>query len=431
VDATDITDYRRTIIRRWILGLLATCLPVAAICADPAAATAPDDSNPSPPVALSGFGTLGAVHSSSSLADYTSNLFKPNGAGHSHDWSFDVDSLVAGQMLMNFTPQWSAMVQATVEQQYDNSYVPTLEWANVKYEFTPDLDVRLGRVLLPSFLVSDDRKVGYANPWVRPPIEVYWLVPVTKNDGIDSSYRAHWGDVSSTFLATYGELATNGVGSVPGRARQQEGIFNTTEYGPFTFHVTYQQTHFQTAALTSLFNAFRSFGPQGEAIAGRWQCDGKEIKLRSVGLEVDPGDWFTMAEWARNDAHCFIGAQAGWYVTGGYRVSDWTPYLTYADLKVKSNTSDPGLDLALVAPYLAGEAAGLNAALNGVLGSTGAQRTVSIGLRWDVRRDIDVKAQFDQIYLAGGSPGLLVNVQPGFAAGSSLHVISVTMDFVF
>lgn len=37
-----------------------------------------------PMFSFSGFGTLGFVHSSENKADFTSNIFKPNGAGLSH-----------------------------------------------------------------------------------------------------------------------------------------------------------------------------------------------------------------------------------------------------------------------------------------------------------------------------------------------------------
>lgn len=47
---------------------------------------------------LSSFGTVGIVHSSEKKADFTSSIFKPNGAGHSRNWSADVDSLIGAQL---------------------------------------------------------------------------------------------------------------------------------------------------------------------------------------------------------------------------------------------------------------------------------------------------------------------------------------------
>src|SRR5580693_539910 len=157
---------------------------------------------------FNGFGTLGVVHSSEHDADFTSTIFKPNGAGYTHDWSPDVDSLIGAQVIANFTPQLSAMLQVISQQNYDDTYTPHVEWANLKYELTPEASIRVGRIVLASFLVSDTRNVGYANPWVRPPVEVYSLVPIDSSDGVDASYRLNWGQLVQTFVGTYGATSS-------------------------------------------------------------------------------------------------------------------------------------------------------------------------------------------------------------------------------
>jgi len=75
---------------------------------------------------VSGFGTPGVVHASEREADYTSSVMKASGAGG--------------------TRRWSAVLQVVSEQGLDNSYRPRVEWANVKYEVTPELAVRAGRI---------------------------------------------------------------------------------------------------------------------------------------------------------------------------------------------------------------------------------------------------------------------------------------------
>ena len=178
--------------------------PIALLAMALYAAGARADDPGTPMFSFSGFGTLGVVHSSEDNADFTSSVFKPNGAGYSHTWSADVDSLIGAQVTANLTPQLSAVLQVISEQNYDNTYRPHVEWANIKYQFTPDFSVRVGRIVLPGFLVSDYRKVGYANPWVRPPLEVYSLVPITNNDGVDASYRLHFGEFTNTVQGAYG-----------------------------------------------------------------------------------------------------------------------------------------------------------------------------------------------------------------------------------
>ena len=384
-----------------------------------------------PMFSFSGFGTLGVVHSSEDQADFTSSVFKPNGAGHSHSWSADVDSRLGGQVTANFTSQFSAVVQAIAEQRYDNSYTPEVEWANVRYAFTPDFSVRAGRIVLPGFLVSDYRKVGYANPWVRPPLEVYNLVPISKNDGVDASYRLRFGEFTNTIQATYGSIETKSPDGTKVQGRKQWAIFNTTEYGPLTIHMTYYQSNLTIETTRPLFDAFRQFGPQGIAFADKYDCDGKLIQLGSLGASYDPGNWFLIGEWAKRISHCFAGANTAWYVSGGYRFGKFTPYLTYAQVKADSNTSDPGLTVSALPPFLAGAAAGLNAGLNATLATTPVQKTISVGGRWDFMKNVDLKLQYDHIRIGAGSVGTLTNTQPGFQPGGKVNVFSVAVDFVF
>src|SRR5271170_6366605 len=64
---------------------------------------------------FSGFGTVGATHSSEDSADFPAGIFHPNGAGYSRSWSPEVDSLIAGQLSARFTPELSAVLQVIAE----------------------------------------------------------------------------------------------------------------------------------------------------------------------------------------------------------------------------------------------------------------------------------------------------------------------------
>jgi hypothetical protein len=380
---------------------------------------------------FSGFGTLGVVHSSDHDADFTSTIFKPNGAGYSHDWSPDVDSLIGAQVIANFTPRLSAMLQVISQQNYDNSYTPHVEWANIKYEFTPDASVRVGRTVLASFLVSDTRKIGFANPWVRPPVEVYSLVPIDSSDGIDGSYRWHIGDLVQTLVATYGATDSTQPTGGNAQARRQWIISDTLEYGAATIRIAYQRANLTLDGLHTFFSAFRQFGPQGDVLADKYDPYRKPLEFIGIGAMYNPQDWFATGEWGTSQFHSVIGESTAWYASGGYRLAKFTPYVTYGALKANSNTSDPGFNVSALPPYLAAPAMGLNAGLNAILGSIAVQRTTSAGLRWDFIRNVDLKLQYDHTRLGEGSPGLLTNLQPGFQLGGTVNLISIAIDFVW
>jgi hypothetical protein len=321
-------------------------------------------------LSLDGFGTAGVVHSSDTQADFTSTAFKPNGAGSSHNWSVDVDSRFGAQLSANFSPQLSAVVQLIAEQGYDNTYTPTVEWANVKYQFTPNFSLRLGRIELPTFLVSDFRKVGYAIPWVRPPVEVYGVAPLTNNDGMDVSYRLNLGEFTNTLRAAYGRSYKLDFPSNVGiDTRDLSGIFDSVEYRAAVFHASYLQTHAQQNPANPLFVALREFGPQGVALAGKYELQNRLVKILAFGASYDPGDWFAMSEWTRLTSDSFLGSNTAWYVSAGYRMGKFTPYLTSSQITAPT-MRDSGLPVSAFPPQLAGTIMALDDGLDEALEST-------------------------------------------------------------
>ncbi len=411
------------------IALLATALLVTALYA--AGASADDFERPM--FSFSGFGTLGVVHSSESQADFTSSILKPNGAGYSHAWSPDVDSMIGGQVTANFTPKLSAVLQIIAEQNYDNTYRPHVEWANIQYQFTPAFSARVGRFVLPPFLYSDTRKVAYTYPWVRPPLEVYHLLPVTADDGLQVLYNKHVGDFTHTLKANYSKSDSkqpDGGGGGTVKARQVFGISYDLEYHAVTMHFAYQRPHLTIDSVKPLFDAFRQFGPEGNALADKYDIENKPMSIIAAGVTYDPGKYFVTAEWISFAAHSFIGELTGWYASGGYRIGKFTPYLTYGQSKA-DNLSDPGLNLSTLPPSLIGPAAGLNAALNSILSTKPVQNTLSIGGRWDFMSNAAFKLQYDHTSIGAGSTGVLINTQPGFQTGGKVNVFSATIDFVF
>lgn len=378
-----------------------------------------------------GYATLGVVHSDEDRADFLGSLLLESGAGFSQSWSPEVDSRLGAQLTATFTPRLSAVVQVLAEQQADGDYTPHVEWMNLKYQVTPDASVRIGRIVVPSFMVSDHRKVGYVNVWIRPPNEVYALVPVTANDGVDASYRLLTGSSTHTFQASVGQSDLELQDGGTARARNSWGLAATTERGAWSGRLAYQRTNLYIDSYNTLFDAFRQFGPEGAAIADRLDADGSPFQFFGVGAQYDPGDWFVMAEAGSMRAHSAVGDRTAWYASGGYRWAKLTPFLTYSAVRTESDRNDPGLDAGAYPPPLAEIAADLNAALNGLLALSPAQSTVSIGVRWDFMKNLDLKLQFDHSRLGAGSAGNLGNIQPGFRPGGSYDLVSIAADIVF
>lgn len=341
-----------------------------------------------------GFGSFGATHSSQSLGDYVLDGTVPKGAGRSSNWSAGNDSRIGVQATANFTPQVSAVLQVISEYQPDNTYHPGVEWANVKYAFSPENYIRAGRIALPTFMNSETRKVGYSYPWIHPPVDLYRVLSITNSDGIDARYRFEIGDAINSIKVIYGRNRNEHPNSIS-TSKDIWGIFDKFEYGAAIFRLAYQTRMASSLNLQT-------------GVAGAW-VQNSDL---SAGAAYDTGDWFIMSEWIQRKSAAKLCAM---YVSGGYRMDKLTPFLTY---------SNNGMD-SFLPGYPPPTAAAIQQAKK-------SQSTASIGIRWDFMKNTDLKLQYDRVSLGDYSNGYLANVPPAVTLyGTRLHVVSAVIDFVF
>jgi hypothetical protein len=395
---------------------------------------------------FSGFGTIGAVHSSEKNADYVSTVFQPDGAGHTRSTSFDPDTKLGVQVNAPFSKRFSGVVQVISQYQYDGSYRPMVEWANVKYQVTSDVSVRLGRIAVPAYLVSETRHVGYSYPWVRSPIEVYNVQPISRNDGVDATWRSSFGPAYNTLQAYWGKSKAR-LSSGDAKTDPSWGINDTVEIGSWTLRASYSSSKvdLNLASLDPLFGglqqfaaganavpvpAFQSAGAQALALNQKYKLQDMSLKAYSVGGSYDPGDWFVMGEFYGFRGAGFLADSRSWYVSAGYRFGKLTPYVSYSTTKAKVEHEE-GISTTGAAPLAAGAAA-LTAGINTTLDQFNAtQHSTSVGARWDFMKNVALKGQYDRVNPAANSNGRFINQQPGYQQGQSANVYSVALDFVF
>jgi hypothetical protein len=391
-----------------------------------ASAFAQSTDTSAPVFKFSGFGSLAATHSSESKADFTTSYAEPKGPGASRSVDFGVDSRLGVQVDVRFNDTFSMVAQAISERRYDDTYTPYLNMVHVKARLLPGLSLRAGRIPYSAYLISDYQKVGYATPWVRPPVEVYQFNPITSIDGGDLSWQANAGEVAFSGQLLAGSTSVKVPQSGVEATFKGDGIAAASvaaTYGSATFRAFYLQMKgsLDNALLDGPggpFSLLRSLPPAfggNPALADQYQIKKDRITYTSVGWNYDPGDWFVMAEGTRTggDENILLHFTAG-YVTGGYRVGAWTPYLTLGWKTTDSPTTHP------------------NPIVNALV-STGdhSQSSVSAGLRWDCYKNVALKAQYDRVDHAQGSFGALVNPRAGFKPGGNYGLATVSLDFVF
>jgi hypothetical protein len=226
-----------------------------------------------PEVKLRGFGTFGVVRNTNSNVDFLDNLSQPRGAGYSHKWDFGVDSKLAVQADAKFNDKLSASWQVMSQRQTNDTYQPQNEIAFLKYQATGDLNVRLGRIPAPLFMVSEYRKVGYVNPWIRQPNEVYFQVPFNSVDGGDVSYQFGAGDFTGNFQVAAGTMRPATVkseGDVSTLTGDNALTINFIgEYGPVTFRIGHSRTKisYSGESLNRLYGGLHNIAAHGNNVS--------------------------------------------------------------------------------------------------------------------------------------------------------------------
>jgi hypothetical protein len=154
------------------------------------------------------------------------------------------------------------------------------------------------------------------------------------------------------------------------------------------------------------------------------------MTLFGLGASYANARSFVMGEWISTRTDSVFGDVTAWYLSGGHRWGSFTPYVTYARSNRASHRTVRGLTVEAFPPALAGMVAGLNGALNDMRSSAPDQRTTSLGVRWDVVRNVDVKLQYDRVDVEKGSTGTFGNLMPGHRPDGA-NLFSLAVDFVF
>jgi hypothetical protein len=165
--------------------------------------------------------------------------------------------------------------------------------------------------------------------------------------------------------------------------------------------------------------------PSAISAAQALDLAGTSVHYRAFGLAYDDGIWQAQFDFnaTSRDSVIWEDLTSG-YLTLGRRMGKWTPFLGYSWTHSDPKALSTGLSNAN--PLYKG----LNDGVAQVLAySHQDQHTVSLGGRWDFRRNMDLKAQLDVVRGNAGSVALVQNATPAW--DGCTKVFSLALDFVF
>lgn len=387
----------------------AAALVVAVILAGPLSAEEPGFS-------LHGFATVGATRTDSRELEFVRDLSQPRGARR--EWTPNVDSVAGVQADWRLTPTLAATVQAVSRYRHDRSYAPELAWAFLKYEPTPELTWRAGRLGTDFFMLADSRLVGYSYLTVRPPGDFFWHLPFSSIDGVDLVASRVWGET-----VVRGKLFYGATSARLALADEQWNIAGSTLAGGY---LDYQRGAWQWRAGYAFLDFSRDLPLQstlapllpqpllGTALA-HLKTAGRRSDYYSLGMVYDQGPWQVqlMLNRIEQQSAAFESSHAASLLLGR-RFGAFTPYLGYslARSAVKGERLNPVVDRVMADSHV-------------------DQRTTTLGVRWDVAGNTALKLQWDGVRAA---PSSLFPFREDPASGrwsGRMNVYSVTLDYVF
>ena len=359
-----------------------------------------------------GFGTLGATRTNAQNAEFVRDLSQPRGV--TDRWRAKTDSLLGVQASYQFNPQFEGVVQAVSRYRYDKTYNPDVPWAYLKYEPTPGVSLRAGRLGTEFFMLSDSRLVGYSYLTVRPPGDFFWHLPFYSIEGADAAFSLPLGEAvlrAKIFSGISHEkiALADEVWKLSGS--RMSGAYLDYQIGSWLVRGSYSNIRFSNNL--PIDNVLSLLGPGSKDAADFLATEKTRADYYSLGLVYDRGPWQfqLMLNKINQGSNAFQDSTAG-YVLAGYRIASVTPFIGYSQVASQKRTNT------------------LNPVIDGVMADSHAhQKTWMLGARWDIAKDIALKAQVDSI--RGTPESIFPYRRENESWSGRVNVFSATLDFVF
>jgi hypothetical protein len=399
----------------------------AALLSTACPAGAKDDA---PTWAVHGFGSFGASGTDTNQIAFRRDTTQANGVTRSG--GIDTDSRLGLQLDVDFNQSWHAGVQWVARNHAGDFFEQNLDWAYLRWRPVDDLDIRIGRLGLDLFMLSDYRNVGYTYPWIRPPHEFYGNLLIYHFDGIDIAKKIAVGEGYLTLKAGGGYSFVQ-LGGNSNNEYTMEGASLVYEQGDWRARIGYGHVKsvnevLPQANIDALASpATNAVWPGASSLIGKLGTQGKEVHYSSIGLSFDDGVWLAQTEGAYVNANyaTYLSSASG-YLSVGRRVAKFTPFLLLGiseTLRGRVNIPEPLLPIP--------EVIAMRNAVDNVLNNYGVdEKSVSLGLRWDVYQNIALKAQWSHFWLGNNGAGLWV-IQTSGPTPNNVDVWSAGVDFMF
>ncbi len=382
-----------------------------------------------PDFSFSGFGTLGYAVLDDENAEYRTGV-AIDGADDSG--SFEVDTRLGLQMDVQFNAVLSSTFQVIARENEIGDAALDLEWGFLRWLATDNIAIRAGRMSLPVYSISDYREVGLAIPYLRPPENLYSMIPLRRFTGADITIDHEWGNALFRWQLFAGQSREEIFDDLAPDADQAIGISLSIDQGPARLRFSHVDTEVdidsETDSVTALRAALMGVQPlipeQVEPLLDDFAGESVPLSFDSISLSLDLGRVFIDAEYTRRRVDSWVSDVDGLALAFGTQVGKAQPYIFVSRL------FEPDGDRRIDLPDNP-DLDALEAAVN-LFYAPRDQSTVGVGARYDLAANVAIKTQIERI--SRDEIGISFNrnsVDDGSDEGNDVTLFSVAVDFVF
>jgi hypothetical protein len=374
-----------------------------------------------------GFGTAAATYHDADGIEFRRHTGQAHGA-EAGQATFGVDSLAGVQIDYDFGAHFTAVTQGVSRQRADGDWKMHATQAFVRWSPDESLVLRVGRVGYDIYLLAESRQVGYSYLAVRPSVEFYGLLTNDEIDGGDFSYtrRAGPGLLRARLFAGMGQgekaFADETNSHTDGRVLGACLDYLYRDWIARAALVRFRAP--SPPALEALSGALRATGiPTAADVANEFTQKHIESFGLQLGVAYDGGPLQAQLLLGAVDSNTLAAPETfSGYALAGYRLRQWTPFLSFASSRNRDAVRSAGLpDLPQLAML---ESAVREAQAH----ARATMHTISMGVRYDFAQHLDIKFQVDRVSQRDSSIIFDRRTAPGPA---DFTVFSVAVDFVF
>ena len=324
----------------------------------------------------------------------------------------------------NTKTQITAQLVARGEEEWDME----AEWAYLSLSLSNSLTFRFGRQKAPLYLLSEYIELGYANPWVTAPDEVYGITGDSTYDGINLLYTVPGKRWDTTLQLMWGNNSFNNP--VAGNISLNDllSLSVTSSNDSFSLRLGYNLVSGDIPSLNAPLPAIPNTPIQAGDMLNFDEVKAK-ISYLTAGFIYDDNSWLVMSEYAQLEIEGWLSDVTGSYLTAGYHFNKLMPHITLAKMKNK----DPSArNIGTVISSSTGATLALPGAMVGSIADTFIvqnQTTCTLGLRYELLPAVSLKAELSHITDFNGSNGQFLTSSP--PAGGHVNLMKFSIDSVF